>query len=85
MTSGEDPRESFSGTENFGLPVSERTIPICSLCGTTLERPLGWRARVEFPQVFETEALYCPKCDTYFVDLNLPVIATAWWKVTPQS
>lgn len=85
MVTGDDPRELFAGTEKLGLTVQGPSSPDCPECGTKLIRPFGWKAELDINPPLETEALYCEKCDLYFVDSDPPITATSSWKKTPPG
>ena len=85
MTPNEDPREIFAGTEGFKSPATPQPTRLCPVFDSTLTRPDGWSASVKIGQEFVTAALYCGKCDAYYVDLDEPVLATTHWKITNQG
>jgi hypothetical protein len=85
MTPEENPMRLFSGTENLRSPATPPPTPTCPTCGQVLDRPPGWKASVNLPPIFETDALRCPKCQIDYVDLDMPVPATTTWLPTNQG
>jgi len=85
MTPEEDPIGAFGGTEKLRSPATPPLAPTCPACGTALDRPPGWNASVDLPTTFQTDALNCPRCQAFYVDLDEPVLATTWWRPTNQG
>jgi len=81
MVTGDDPKKLFSGTEKFGLTV-QGLSPACPVCGAELTSRFGWKAELDIEPVLISDALYCEKCDMYFVKTDPPIATERVWKKT---
>lgn len=85
MPPEENPKEIFAGTEAFKSPATPDPTRICPACDAVLTKPDGWMASAELQPTIQTRALYCEKCDDFYVDAVVPVLATTHWKTTNQG